>query len=103
MTGDTTVWTGQSTHDAASLRIAEDRYRQMVEAAPNAMVMINAAGRIEMVNAQAERVFGHARAALLGQPVEMLVPERFRTNHPGLRDAFCLAPQSRPMGAGREL
>jgi PAS domain S-box-containing protein len=103
MTGDTTVWTGQSTHDAASLRIAEDRYRQMVEAAPNAMVMINAAGRIEMVNAQAERVFGYDRSEMLGQPVERLVPERFRTNHPGLRDAFFLAPQSRPMGAGREL
>ena len=66
----------------------EDRFRQVVEAAPNAMVMVNAAGRIEMVNAQAERVFGYARSELLGEPVEMLVPERFRGGHPGLRSAF---------------
>src|SRR5260221_153556 len=67
------------------------------------MVMINAAGRIEMVNTQAERVFGYARTELLGQPVEMLVPERFRGHHPGLRGAFFADPRSRPMGAGRDL
>jgi PAS domain S-box-containing protein len=84
-------------------RNSEDRFRQVVEAAPNAMVMINAAGRIEMVNAQAERVFGYGRQELLGQSVELLVPERYRRNHPGLRDSFFTAPQSRPMGAGRDL
>jgi PAS domain S-box-containing protein len=55
---------------------AETRFRLVVEAAPNAMVMINRAGEIVMVNAQAERVFGYSRAELPGQPVEMLVPER---------------------------
>jgi PAS domain S-box-containing protein len=94
---------GRVLRDADVLRIAEDRYRQMVEAAPNAMVMINADGRIEMVNAQAERVFGYGRVEMLGQPVELLVPERSRGKHPGLRDAFFHNPQSRPMGAGREL
>jgi PAS domain S-box-containing protein len=67
---------------------AELRFRLVVEAAPNAMVMVNHAGEIVMVNAQAERVFGYPRAALLGQPVEMLVPERFRDHHPELREAF---------------
>lgn len=81
----------------------EEPFRQVVESAPNAMVMINRAGLIEMVNAQAERVFGYARAELLGQPVEMLVPERFRGGHPGMRGSFFAAPRSRPMGAGRDL
>jgi PAS domain S-box-containing protein len=91
------------TEAAQALRKSEDRFRQVVEAAPNAMVMISAAGRIEMVNAQAERVFGYDRAELLGQPVEMLVPARFRGHHPGLRNSFFVAPQSRPMGVGRDL
>ena len=81
----------------------EARFRQVVEAAPNAMVMINAAGLIEMVNAQAERVFGYPRAEMLGQPVEMLVPARYRHHHPGLRGSFMSDPRSRPMGAGRDL
>jgi PAS domain S-box-containing protein len=82
---------------------SEQRFRLVVEAAPNAMVMIDAAGRIEMVNAQTERLFGYARSELLGEPVEMLVPERSRLRHPGLRAAFFDDPRSRPMGAGREL
>ncbi len=86
-----------------ALHERKELFRQVVEAAPNAMVMINAAGRIEMVNAQAERVFGYARTELLGQRVEMLVPDRFRDHHPGLRHSFFADPHARPMGAGREL
>jgi two-component system, LuxR family, sensor kinase FixL len=82
---------------------AERRFRLVVEAAPNAMVMIDQAGAIVMVNAQAERVFGYERYELLGQPVEMLIPERFHGHHPGLRATFFADPQARPMGAGREL
>jgi PAS domain S-box-containing protein len=67
------------------------------------MVMISQTGLIEMVNAQAERVFGYVRKNLLGQPIEMLVPERFRRVHPGLRGSFFSAPVSRPMGVGRDL
>src|SRR5437764_656421 len=89
--------------DITSRKQLEERFRQVVESAPNAMVMINDQGIIEMVNAQAERVFGYERAEMLGQPVEMLVPERYRHNHPGLRGAFFADPQSRPMGAGRDL
>ncbi|HVL02730.1 MAG TPA: PAS domain S-box protein, partial [Dongiaceae bacterium] len=87
-----------SSHDSA-----EQRFRQVVESAPSAMVMINSKGVIEMVNAQAERVFGYSREELLGQPVELLLPARFRQHHPQLRAAFLANPQSRPMGAGRDL
>ncbi len=82
---------------------AEQRFRLVVEAAPNAMIMVNRGGEIIMVNAQAERVFGYSRAELLGRPVEMLVPPRIRGHHAGLREAFTVDPQVRPMGAGRDL
>jgi PAS domain S-box-containing protein len=80
-----------------------ERFRQVVESAPNAIVMIGSTGLIEMVNAQTERVFGYSRDELLGKPVEMLVPERYRPNHPELRTSFFANPVSRPMGAGRDL
>ena len=86
-----------------ALRKSEERFRQVVESAPNAMVMIGADGRIEMVNAQTERLFGYPRDEMLGELVEKLVPERFRGHHPGLRTAFFGTPKSRPMGAGRDL
>lgn len=86
-----------------ALRKSEERFRQVVESAPNAMVMVNSRGLIEMINTQAERVFGYARSELLGQPVEILVPIRFSGHHPALRESFFAHPQSRPMGAGRDL
>jgi two-component system sensor kinase FixL len=85
------------------LRKSEERFRGVVEAAPNAIVMVNAAGRIEMVNAQAEQMFGYRREEILDQPVEMLVPERFRAGHGNLRSAFFADRRTRPMGAGYEL
>ncbi|MCQ8129296.1 sensor histidine kinase, partial [Methylomonas rivi] len=81
----------------------EDRFRQAVESAPNAIVMVNEAGTIVMVNAQTEHSFGYARGEMLGQAVEMLVPERFRAAHVGFRQAYLAKPESRPMGAGRDL
>jgi PAS domain S-box-containing protein len=74
-----------------------------VESSPSAMVMINMQGVIEMVNTQAERIFGYTRAELLGQQVELLLPLRLSQHHPHLREAFFSQPQSRPMGAGRDL
>ena len=70
---------------------------------PYAVVMVNTKGRIEFVNAEAEIAFGYRRAELLGQFVEMLVPDRFRAAHPELRNAFLAKAQSRPMGKGRIL
>ena len=81
----------------------EERFRRVVESAPNAMVMIDRDGLIVMVNTQTERVFGYSREELLGRPVEMLVPERYRSGHPTLRTSFFSAPISRPMGIGRDL
>ena len=82
---------------------SERRFRLVVEAAPNAMVMVDRNGKITMVNAQAERTFGYVRGELVGQPVEMLMPERFRGHHPDLRAAFLADPKPRRMGAGRDL
>lgn len=85
------------------LRRSEERFRRVVESAPNAMVMVNAEGRIEMVNAQAELVFGYGREEMLGRSVEMLVPARLRNGHPAMRASFLKDPSPRPMGAGRDL
>jgi PAS domain S-box-containing protein len=91
------------TRDMSMERYPDERFRRVVESAPNAMVMVNADGRIEMVNTEAELVFGYCREEMLGQPVEMLVPPRFREPHLGLRSAFLAAPQTRTMGVGRDL
>ncbi|HKN89051.1 MAG TPA: PAS domain S-box protein [Acidimicrobiia bacterium] len=81
-------------------RRVEERFRALLESAPDAMVIVGTDGRIELVNAQTERVFGYDRNELLGQPVEVLVPERFRGLHPGHRSGYFTAPRVRPMGAG---
>jgi len=81
----------------------ENRFRQAVESAPNAIVMVNETGTILMVNAQTELSFGYARSEMIGQAVEMLVPERFRGGHAFFRLAYFADPVSRPMGAGRDL
>jgi PAS domain S-box-containing protein len=86
-----------------ALHKSEERFRKVVESVPNAIVMIAPNGLIEMVNAQTEQMFGYSRNDLLGKPVETLVPERYRPNHPGLRTAFFVSPAARPMGAGRDL
>jgi PAS domain S-box-containing protein len=82
---------------------AEEQFRLVVEAAPNAMIMVNSNGRIVLVNSQTEKVFGYPRDQLIGQGIETLVPQRFRSDHPGHRAAFFRDPVSRPMGVGRHL
>ncbi len=89
--------------DMTERKRLEERFRRVVESAPNAMVMISQRGEIEMVNAQAEKLFGYSRSEMLGQKIEILVPERFRASHPDQRKMFLSNPQSRPMGAGRDL
>jgi PAS domain S-box-containing protein len=85
------------------LRESEDRFRRVVEASPSALVMIDQTGRIALVNGQADAVFGYARDELIGQPVEILVPDRVRASHPAHRAGFFAAPSSRAMGSGRDL
>ncbi len=82
---------------------AEEQFRLTVESAPNAMVMVDAKGRIVLLNAQTEKVFGYRREELQGQAVEILIPERFRSQHPADRAGFFADPHARPMGIGRDL
>lgn len=89
--------------DMTERKRLEERFRRVVESAPNAMVMIGQRGEIEMVNVQAENLFGYSRSEMLGQKIEILVPDRFRSEHPDKRKMFLSNPQSRPMGAGRDL
>lgn len=84
------------------LRLKDD-FRGLLEWAPDAMVIVEATGEIVLVNAQTEKLFGYRREELVGQKVEILVPERFRSGHPGHREGFALKPKPRPMGMGREL
>ena len=89
--------------DIAEHQQPESQFQQVVEMAPNAMVMIDKDGTIEMVNAQAEKIFGYARTELLGQTVDLLLPVRFRAQHPHHRDTFFANPIPRAMGSGRDL
>jgi two-component system CheB/CheR fusion protein len=84
-------------------RKAEERFRLAIEAAPSGMIMVDSEGRIILLNAHAEKLFGYGRDELNGQKVDMLVPERFRAKHPGLRAGFIAQPTIRPMGTGRDL
>jgi PAS domain S-box-containing protein len=89
--------------DITERKRAEERFRLAVEASPNAIAMVNGQGEIVLINTLTERLFGYSREELIGKSVEILVPERFRAGHPAHRAGFFAAPQSRPMGAGREL
>lgn len=91
------------TRDITVHQNAEQRFRQVVDSAPSAMVLINTQGVIELVNNQVEQMFGYAREALLGKPVEVLLPRQMREHHPGLRQKFFEKPLARPMGKGRDL
>jgi diguanylate cyclase (GGDEF)-like protein/PAS domain S-box-containing protein len=92
---------GAAPSPAANLE--EQQFRLVIEAAPNAMIMVGQRGLITLVNSQAEKMFGYSRAEMLGQSVEMLVPQRFRGHHESYRGSFFAHPDTRSMGAGRDL
>ena len=85
------------------IRPADDVFVALLEAAPGAMVCIAADDRVVLVNGQAERLFGYERAELIGQPVEILVPDAARAVHPGHWAEHFANPRHRPMGAGLSL
>ena len=89
--------------DVTQSRKAEQRFRTLIESAPDAMVLANKEGTILLVNNQTESLFGYARDEILGQSVEIFVPNRYRNGHPGHRAKFFAEPRLRPMGAGVEL
>jgi len=82
---------------------SHDQFRALLESAPDAMVIANAHGKITLVNAQTETLFGYQRKELLGQPVEILIPERYHGRHTHHRHDYGENPRLRPMGAGKEL
>ncbi len=81
----------------------EEQFQLVVESVPNAIVMVNQKGEIILVNSLSEKMFGYNREELMGQTVEILVPERFRSRHPEYHMGFYANPQAKLMGAGRDL
>jgi PAS domain S-box-containing protein len=91
------------TRDLTAQRFAEDKFRLAVESCPSGMVMMDRTGKIVMVNTEVERLFGYQRRELIGQSVDILVPARLRGQHVRHRDGFIRHPETRRMGAGRDL
>ena len=89
--------------DITERKRAEAKFQALLESAPDAVVIVNRRGMIVLVNAQTERLFGYKRDELLGQPVDLLVPEQLRGKHSVHREGFSSHPRSRPMGAGLDL
>lgn len=89
--------------DITERKEIENRFRLAVEAAPVAMMLTNADGRIELANREAARLFGYESRELVGEPLEVLIPERYRHDHPGLRTQYQGRPEARRMGEGRIL
>ena len=100
---DSGPMTMSAIRDITDRRRAEARFRSLLEAAPDAIVIVKADGTITLVNAQTETVFGYSRDALLGQPVEMLLPARLRNVHGAHRRHYFAEPRQRAMGAELEL
>jgi PAS domain S-box-containing protein len=93
----------ETVRDALQQQKNERRFRNLLEAAPDGMVIVDPDGKIVMVNAQTEKLFGYTRDELIGRQVELLVPERFRDIHPFHRKQYIKNPRIRPMGADLEL
>lgn len=89
--------------DITVLKKNEARFRHVIEAAPNGLLMVDCDGKIVLCNTVLERLFGYQRDELIGREMDFLVPQRFRGRHPSHRSSFFAAPVARQMGAGRDL
>jgi len=89
--------------DITERKQAEEKFRLATEASPSGILLVNDQGRMVLVNSQIEKLFGYRREELVGKPVDILVPERFGSQHPAHRATFFAAPTAREMGVGREL
>ncbi len=89
--------------DISERKKAEQKFRGLLESAPDAIVIVNRVGDIVLVNTQTEKMFGYPRAELLGQKIEILIPKRYGDRHPSFRSGFFTEPRTRSMGAGVEL
>jgi PAS domain S-box-containing protein len=87
----------------AAFRRSEERSREVIEAVLHGLVVVNGEGRIELVNRQLEHMFGYSRVELAGQPIERLMPERYRDGHGSLFSSFLASPSVRTMGGRRDL
>jgi PAS domain S-box-containing protein len=96
-------WNRRLGGEIAQRKAAEERFVSLIEAAPDAMVIVGANGRITLVNTQTERLFGYERRELLGQPMEILLPEVQRDSHVELRNVYIADPSVRAMGSGLDL
>jgi PAS domain S-box-containing protein len=97
------VLVASAIRDLSARKKADDKFRDLLEGAPDAMVIVDGSGRILLVNAQTEKLFGYQRSELIGRRVETLIPERYRDQHPRHRTNFFNEPKLRPMGVGLEL
>lgn len=102
-TDDDSLFVSAAIRDISYRKRAENKFKGLLESAPDAMVIVNKDGIIQLVNNQVKNIFGYEKAELEGKKVETLIPNKYRNNHANHRHSFFKAPKTRPMGAGLEL